>query len=1318
MDSAGRPPTAGTTETDSTATTPTASPPPTSPTTRAPSIGSPYGAHTLHASAPAAPPSPPPQPTLTTHLSDIYIGDYSDSENESTKTTSTTTSSRHHHAPSAPQPPTETLAATATDKDPDSNALALDQSSSLPYAPQHLRQLEEEKYRVQQHEEKLERQHLEEQQQQQQRLLRGRHPADDDQVYEMCSLSPVPAYQSAIFEDGAVYMDHSGVAKGAIPPSPRQALSLSQRQPIPQAHGQTLGTRDPFTNPPVTTTAVLPSEQTPSGLNESSPPLGGSHATAEIGTPRRFGRRERPRSPDGRPFGGATETTNRERGTATTGVSSSAATTALAPEQYRDGRATTSTTSSNSSLADTPKPLSLVDRFRLLAGYGPRRRYRHHPQEPSPQAPLPTHLYPPQSRYSSSRRVVGTTGAPAHRLSSRSDLMESQFSVRQSPSRYPQSHRSGASPRVSESMHEWRGRAVGSEVEMGRPMAIHVAGLNSKVVVRKTGVPGKNGQEPETDLFNFIDIMLDMPERPEWHEVMKTLAKVLVVMAVSYFALMALYFAAEFQADQSLDNINVVVVDLDYSMVGSEFISYTNSVNNNPRKINWTVETAKYKTQQQVMDDVDQGKYWGAVVIQPNSSRSLFSALSVPNKDYDPTRAFTMIYDGGRNPLVTKPVVVSGMYMHFVEFLKTFNSKWIFTVLSLAEDGNQTLTTLIDTPWVLGTPVAFHEIDLHPPTAHILSSATTVAYIWVFLVAGGSTYLVANAVQPMTRHASVARTMWYMVAPMAVFLTVLSMVYSLLLLTFGVPFDSLSQFFALFGIPVVYIPSITITYVIMNVIAVFNTVELMPTFYRWAHAMPFLNAVQMARYVLLGSYNRLAANVPILFAWIVLPIMLLPFAIARQKRLMSEVEQRELLRERDGMESRSMQQRIPRDSVVDDEKRWSGSEFSSRQSSRRGGGRGRDVRRRRRRGHQRGGRGGDEDHPSDVDDQDSYLSDEDLSDGDGDLAYETTSEHRDGSHDEDEEAYEHASDGYEYDTLSGRRRRRSRFIRRSRVAPEVPAAVGRNIQNPFVTPAHPSGSSLGSTMAAVTPEHLTVAAASTSSAISVPRGPAAYVAPMPPKTFVSASASAPPMDSAANSVGVVMPMHAVFSSSSRNVPPTSSTSLAGAQSGSGSRSQRNSQGSNSGGNPQNSDNSSQQQQQEVEQPTSTTDDASTDANGASGVVATGVAASVGKARHIPTHRPTPSTSSTLSMASRAPLPANTTFVTTRTPGTNNSSNSGSGSNSNSNSSSPYTQPQRLAHELGTPTQSPPLPLGVSVPMPVLKRQPYASELTADLQEIK
>lgn len=62
---------------------------------------------------------------------------------------------------------------------------------------------------------------------------------------------------------------------------------------------------------------------------------------------------------------------------------------------------------------------------------------------------------------------------------------------------------------------------------------------------RKTGIPGRDGEEPETNTFKYVGIMLDMPENPTLWQVLWKLFKVLVVMTIAYFALMALYFAAE-----------------------------------------------------------------------------------------------------------------------------------------------------------------------------------------------------------------------------------------------------------------------------------------------------------------------------------------------------------------------------------------------------------------------------------------------------------------------------------------------------------------------------------------------------------------------------------------------------------------------------------------------------------------------------------------------------------------------------------------------------------------------------------------------------
>ncbi|GJJ75153.1 ABC-2 type transport system permease protein [Entomortierella parvispora] len=427
---------------------------------------------------------------------------------------------------------------------------------------------------------------------------------------------------------------------------------------------------------------------------------------------------------------------------------------------------------------------------------------------------------------------------------------------------------------------------------------------------RKTGVPGLNGEEPETNPFNFIDIMLDMPYSPTWREVWTKMGKALTILTLSYFTLMALYFGASFQSPSRLENMSVAVVDMDHSMIGNEFLNFTQKDNLLPGQINWSVQS--YNNLSGVIADVENGNFWGAVVVRANASSQLMKALSVPLKDYDPRQAFYFIYDGGRDPLVVKPYIVASMYTQFLQFTAGFNPGWVSFVLNVVDSNNVTVKSLLDAPQVLGMPVAFEEMDLHPTTATIITSATSVAYIWIFLVAGGSTYLVAHIVQPVTRTASVRKTMVLLLGPLLVFLSSLSMAYSLLLLIFGVPFYSGAQFMSLFAgmlllqsavaslvlfliflIPVTVIPSITISFVVMNVIAVFNPVELMPGFYRWVYAMPFLNAVQIARYTLMGSYNRLNYNIPILFAWIIVPLTLLPFAIARQKRLRMEVMEAE-----------------------------------------------------------------------------------------------------------------------------------------------------------------------------------------------------------------------------------------------------------------------------------------------------------------------------------------------------------------------------------------------------------------------------------------
>lgn len=71
---------------------------------------------------------------------------------------------------------------------------------------------------------------------------------------------------------------------------------------------------------------------------------------------------------------------------------------------------------------------------------------------------------------------------------------------------------------------------------------------------RKSGYPGRGGEEPETDLFNFVDVILNMPDAPSLKFIAAKMAKVLFVMTITYFVLMAMYFAAEVKMQYSISS--------------------------------------------------------------------------------------------------------------------------------------------------------------------------------------------------------------------------------------------------------------------------------------------------------------------------------------------------------------------------------------------------------------------------------------------------------------------------------------------------------------------------------------------------------------------------------------------------------------------------------------------------------------------------------------------------------------------------------------------------------------------------------------------
>ena len=121
-----------------------------------------------------------------------------------------------------------------------------------------------------------------------------------------------------------------------------------------------------------------------------------------------------------------------------------------------------------------------------------------------------------------------------------------------------------------------------------------------------------------------------------------------------------------------MSNFKVLVVDLDLSMIGADYVNFTQQLNSQVGQLDWVVEPyTKYPNISVIKDQVSQGNYWGAVVVQPNASATLNQALAyqtdpmnqmlATQMDYDPTKVFAFIYDGGRDPLVVRPYIVATM---------------------------------------------------------------------------------------------------------------------------------------------------------------------------------------------------------------------------------------------------------------------------------------------------------------------------------------------------------------------------------------------------------------------------------------------------------------------------------------------------------------------------------------------------------------------------------------------------------------------------------------------------------------------------------
>ncbi|KAI1152957.1 MNNG and nitrosoguanidine resistance protein [Nemania diffusa] len=429
--------------------------------------------------------------------------------------------------------------------------------------------------------------------------------------------------------------------------------------------------------------------------------------------------------------------------------------------------------------------------------------------------------------------------------------------------------------------------------------------------------------------------------------VLRLWVRTIVILMAFVFAALSLYWGVFYNVENNLRALEVHVVDFDSqvppydnvtAIVGPAFTDLVRQIHSASlhQSLGYRIiPPGEYRYDPTA---VRRGVYnwdaWAAIVINPNATSMLLSAVRVGNASYDPTGAVQYIIQTARQETTTYNYILPQLQIVTSQFVSQFGASWSRMLLT---NNSFSPLAMAQAPAAVNPAVMPLTIDLRPFGPLTATPTVTIALIYLIIVAffSFSFFLPIHNkyVQPQG-HPPLhfwQLIIWRWLATVVLYLFV-SLTYSLVSVAFGVPFwrppgpatePAISataygrgSFLAYWAVNFLGMTALGVAcenaamvlgapwtalwlvfWVITNVSTAFYSVELAPRFYAWGRAWPLHHVVRATRQILFDLRSEMGTNIAVLLAWIVVGSALFPLCCYFM-RWRTEREQRAALRER------------------------------------------------------------------------------------------------------------------------------------------------------------------------------------------------------------------------------------------------------------------------------------------------------------------------------------------------------------------------------------------------------------------------------------
>ncbi|KAG2126056.1 hypothetical protein DEU56DRAFT_983037 [Suillus clintonianus] len=399
--------------------------------------------------------------------------------------------------------------------------------------------------------------------------------------------------------------------------------------------------------------------------------------------------------------------------------------------------------------------------------------------------------------------------------------------------------------------------------------------------------------EPHPQPSSFFSSGLARARREYFSITLHAVAFTLVLMWI----LLSVYWAALAYPSQLTRNLTALFIDRDNNTIGHALWAAINDNTTPGSQLGWSrPDPTIFASDEDVMQAVISEQVWLALVLETNATDKLSAARQTGNSTFNPTSLLTVYYVGARNEIATGTYLIpiySNLLGEVVSPLATTSAQQYLAQIYAQGQANETALQLIaQAPQTISPGISWTSVDLRPFYAPVASAVLVVGLIYQLIFTFIMVEANAAARAPIQGHLRLSSFLRLRLAVPLLIYVPMSLTYVLVSLAFGLPMDgkfsAAGGFFVMwiyiylgtsaFGLAlesiIILFPKLTSVSLFSLIIANISTSilpqELMPAFFRFGIAFPFLNVSQAMRTIVFNTHSYLPRNAAVLIGWIVI----------------------------------------------------------------------------------------------------------------------------------------------------------------------------------------------------------------------------------------------------------------------------------------------------------------------------------------------------------------------------------------------------------------------------------------------------------------